>query len=158
MSQNRNVIAIIVEAEDATTAKTVAALLLTDHLNHEDYSGKVVDYIQPCPIISSEADALLTGFWQTMRDGYVECIKTILGAIALAEGDSDALLESTDFRRACAQVGSVEGRHILIYGPVMDPIIAQSNIQELRHGLLQEGGQPTYDPFRLWVVAMEITE
>lgn len=158
MSQsNRNVIAIIVEAENSTKAKANAIHLMTNHLLTPEFY-RPVRYMEPCPIISSAADALLEGFWQTMRDGYVECIKGMIGAIALAEGDSDALLEDIDFRRACAQVGALEGRHILLYGPVMDPIITRDNLEELRQGLPQESGEPAYDPHQLWVVAIEITE
>ena len=157
---DRHVIAVVVEADDPTTAKINAMRLMAswpvDHPNPTSF--RPVGYMMPPAINTAEASTILDGFWRVMRDRYAECIKDILGAVALAEGDSDVLLENQDFRRACAQVGSLDGELILIWGPVMDPIITYSNIEELRQGLPQARGRPIYDPDTLWVVVMEIED
>ncbi len=157
---DRHVIAVIVEAADPAVAKMNAMRLMAswpvDYPNTTPF--RPVGYMIPPAINTVEASTILDGFWRVMRDRYVECLKDILGSVALAEGDSDALLEDQDFRRACAVVGSLDGAHILIWGPVMDPLITLSNIEELRRGLPQEGDRRIYNPDRLWVVVMEIED
>lgn len=154
---DKRIVAVVVEADDAGTAKGNAIQLMADtwyrdYMIHDFYAAREL----PNPLLSTEAYGLLESFWSVMREGYVESIVTILDRAIAGTGNSDLLLEDTDFRRACAQVGSLEGEHILIYGPVLDPVITYSNIKNLRLGMPQKDGTLTYDPDKLWVVVVEI--
>lgn len=153
MTVTDNTIALVVEAEDASSAKTNADDLMAKKVMNHYLTGQRIERseAEPLRVDSIEGGRLLMELWEQQEKAYLADIQSIALDLALSD-DLRELLETLQFRSACYRLGSIEGYPNRIYDPMGEAVPWRSYLQSLMEGLLDDEGIPLFKREELWVV------
>ena len=154
-----NTIAVVVEAEDAASAKTKSDDLMTRKIMNHYLTGQrfEISETKPLRVDSIEGGRLLMDLWEQQEKAYLADIQSIALDLALS-GDLRDLLETLQFRSACYRLGSIGGYPNRIYDPMGEAVPWRSYLQSLMEGLLDEDGNPLFEREMLWIVLADLNK
>jgi len=155
---------LIIEAPSPADAKVSAADMITRQIDHDRDFIKWEFSKEPILCVNTEAgQSRIREIWASQDRAYRQALIKVWTACAdktmIEEnhGHLEDLLEDIDFRRACAQLGTLTMYPVLLYDPVGLGVTTKSYLDNLLVGVPFKG-KTLYPMDQLWLVLVEIRE